>query len=123
MLDRLRSLASVIFRLGLLNTFTVAVYKVAIRLGLAKILLREGDSYSESLFHIQSNLQSGFREIPSRFLSDDSPVTVAEELLSGTYTCFSFHKVRTGSPPNWFRNPLTQQTHPDPGVRVQTSGV
>lgn len=114
MLDRLRSLASVIFRIGLSNVFAVAVYRFAIRLGLAKILLRKGESYNESLFRPQSTPHSGIRENRYGALSDDSPVTVAEELLSGTYTCFSFHKVRIGSPPNWFRNPLTQQTHPDP---------
>lgn len=49
----------------------------------------------------------GFRPLLVGYDSEVSPVRVADDLISGRFHYFEFHKVQAGFPPQWHRNPFT----------------
>ena len=74
MLKRWSIILPVVFRLGLVNVATVALYRVAIRCGLLEKLLPRGMGYREALFPASSEPLPKPQEIPS----GDAVVQVAE---------------------------------------------
>lgn len=105
-IQKLQLLAPVVMRLGLQNVAAVAFYRSSIRYGLIKKWLPQGESYSESLFHVHQVDKSAPTEIPL----DNSIISVADELLKGIFPFFSYHLFYTGSPPDWFVNPINKKS-------------
>lgn len=98
---KLTLLLPTLLRLGTKNVSTVALYRMAIRSRVAEQWMKPGRGYDGPFFR----KMSGEKRLSTSF-SAIATVRSAEELLSGYLTYFSHKKFLTGSPPDWFLNPI-----------------
>lgn len=103
MAEKLSVLVPALLRLGLKNVAVVALYRLAIRSGLAEKLLPKGKSYEGVLFPANSVCLDN---VPDS-VQNDAAAGIAEELLQGKVRYFSYQTIDVGAPPDWFKNPLS----------------
>ena len=56
---------------------------------------------------------------PSNTTPQESVILQADRILAGVFTYFSRHKVNTGFPPDWFRNPFQPNRTITPSMRAK----
>jgi hypothetical protein len=98
---RLKLLLPVVWRLGVVNVIHVFLYRLALRFGLYQKRLPSGSGYRDPLFK-----QVSPGNLP-RVPAGNAVVEQAEDQIRGWLVYFSRHKWKIGTPPDWFKNPLT----------------
>jgi hypothetical protein len=88
----------VVFKLGLLNALTVAVYRFMLWTGWLEKIVPVGDSYRCQPFTPPDPAQKGLI----------SSVENADKLLQGRFVFFGAHEKSVGTPPAWFANPFNE---------------
>jgi len=107
-LGRLFDYVRTSWRLGPGNVLTVLLYRIALRCGLAEMLLKPGDSCCGPVFDCDSEQETG--RISETNTSD--AVEKAQDQLDGKIQFFSHLSCNVGAPPDWFLNPHNGKRFP-----------
>lgn len=106
---RLASLARTLPKLGLANVATVALYRLALKSGVAELLTPDTPA-------ARGVLLAGHHLPPASPSADvDALRQRGEAIKAGVLSWFSAHGLKAGAPPDWFVNPFN-------GVRASGTG-
>jgi hypothetical protein len=100
----------VIPKLGFWNFMYVVWYRLSIRFGLRKFSFPTEQVVNGDFYQPTEVIRI------SPILNLDKTVNKADEILSGVFTYFHFHKHRIGNPPNWFLNPFNGKLVNNPDI-------
>ncbi|CAN2039490.1 Heparin-sulfate lyase N-terminal domain-containing protein [Candidatus Magnetomoraceae bacterium gMMP-15] len=107
----LKYLIPTIARLGFGNIVTVLIYRLLLRFGLIKKVLPTKKTYcNKSLFN-SYDISDKF--LPDPYFNTSDILEEANKLIKGNIPFFSNRFLKTGSPPEWFLNPINNKKYPN----------